>query len=306
MDWSDEDVQPAAYPRDEPAVHTADVSPPRRSHGGWRLLLGVADRNGGPAEPRAADGATNMAIDRALLEAVEDGGLPIVRLYRWASPTLSFGRNQPAAGCYDQATARARGIAFVRRPTGGQAVLHADELTYAVVAPVAAIGKPREAYRRINRALVGALRGLGLDATLAVRARPGAAGRSWLAACFREPAAGEVVVGGRKLVGSAQRCEGRVVLQHGSILVSGSQAAAEELLLDGSGAAAPSPDTGWTTLEAELGRRPSWTELAAAISAGFEETIGTALAPARLSVEETTRVKELRVTFASPDWTWRR
>lgn len=265
----------------------------------WRLLAAAA------GEPGPLDGPTNMAVDRALLESVAAGAAPVLRLYGWDPPTLSFGRNQPAAGCYDEAAARARGIAFVRRPTGGQAVLHADELTYAVVAPVAAIGKPREAYRRINRALVGALRRLGLEASLAVGARPGAGDRSWLAACFREPAAGEVVVSGRKLVGSAQRCEGRVVLQHGSILVSGTQAAAEELLLDGSGAG-PSADAGWTTLEAELGRRPSWSELTAAVSAGFAESIGTALAPARLSVEETTRVKDLRVTFASPDWTWRR
>ncbi|MBW3554304.1 MAG: hypothetical protein KY466_12370 [Gemmatimonadetes bacterium] len=320
MDWRDEGVEPAAYPRDEPAVHAADVSSPRRSHGGWRLLLGAADRSGGPAEPPAADGATNMAIDRALLEAVDDGALPILRLYRWASPTLSFGRNQPARDLYDRDVARERGIAFVRRPTGGQAVLHADELTYAVAAPVAVIGKPRAAYAAINRALVAGLRALGVRAEQAqagahvgtgtrtgtiagTHAHP--SGGGWTAACFRAPAAGEVVVGGRKLVGSAQRCDGRVVLQHGSILISGTQATAEELLVGGT-PAGPSSDPGWTTLEGELGKRPAWPALAAAIADGFAESIGTALAPARLSVEETTRVRELRVTFASPDWTWRR
>lgn len=296
------------------------MSSPRRSRGGWRLLLDVADRSSDPAEPRAADGATNMAIDRALLEAVGDGALPILRLYRWVSPTLSFGRNQPALDLYDRAAARDRGIAFVRRPTGGQAVLHADELTYAVSAPVAVIGKPRAAYAAINRALVAGLRALGVGAE---QAQPGAlggmetqaatiaathahrSGGGWTAACFRAPAVGEVVVGGRKLVGSAQRCDGRVVLQHGSILIGGTQAAAEELLVGGA-PARPSSDPGWTTLEAELGKRPAWSALAAAIADAFAESIGTALAPARLSVEETTRVRELRVTFASPEWTWRR
>src|SRR5690606_17704432 len=114
-------------------------------------------------------GATNMALDHALLESVKAGGPPVLRLYRWDPPTLSFGRNQPARGLYDHAAARARGIAFVRRPTGGQAVLHGDELTYAVVASIGALGKPREAYRRINGALVGGLRELGVGAGLAQR-----------------------------------------------------------------------------------------------------------------------------------------
>lgn len=268
----------------------------------WRLLEGVG---------READGPTNMATDGALLEAIRDGALSALRLYRWDPPTLSFGRNQPAAGLYDEAAARDRGIAFVRRPTGGQAVLHADELTYAVVAPVDTIGRPREAYRRINEAIVAGLRRLGVAAELADphahgHAHGGAGSASRLAACFRVPAGGEVVVGGRKLVGSAQRCEGRVILQHGSILVSGSQAAAEELL-DGSDATpARARGPGWTTLEAELGRRPSAGSLAEAVVAGFQEVLGTRLARAGLSIDESRRADELRDTFASPEWTWRR
>lgn len=308
----------------------------------WRLCADL--------EPR--DGPTNMATDQALLEAVAAGAPPILRLYRWGPPTLSFGRNQPAAGLYDEAAAGARRIAFVRRPTGGQAVLHADELTYAVIAPVAVVGRPRDAYRRINEALVSGLRAVGVAAEVAGRAAVGsgvtdkpahthARSRGWAAACFREPAEGEVVVGGRKLVGSAQRCEGRVILQHGSVLVSGSQAAAEELLVgtaawrDGPNlnigdqvrAAAfpdgPIPDSGgqapfqalaplqampagWTTLADHLPARPAWPALAAAIARGFEDTIGTALARAGLSTDESARAETLYAHFASPAWTWRR
>ncbi|MFW6206236.1 MAG: lipoate--protein ligase family protein, partial [Gemmatimonadota bacterium] len=109
-----------------------------------------------------ADGATNMAVDAALLESVQAGAPPVLRLYRWSPACLSFGRNQPARGRYDRDLAEDRGIDFVRRPTGGQAVLHDDELTYAVIAPVAVIGKPRTAYAAINRALVAALRELGV------------------------------------------------------------------------------------------------------------------------------------------------
>lgn len=280
----------------------------------WRLVVDAGREDA----QHSRDGATNMAIDAALLAAVHAGAPPTLRLYRWDPPTLSFGRNQPAAGRYDEAAARHRGIAFVRRPTGGQAVLHADEVTYAVVAPVDVIGRPRDAYRRINEALVAGLRALGLDAEVVgsgtgrVRARgahahPHAHERSidWGAACFRDPAEGEVMVGGRKLVGSAQRCDRRVILQHGSILLSGSQAAAEELLR-ASCLAAAAAAPGWTTLEAELGRRPSAQSLADAVAGGFREVLGTRLARADLSIEESRRAEELRDTFASPGWTWRR
>lgn len=283
----------------------------------WRLLSDLHPR----------DGAAQMGTDRALLASARTGAAPSLRLYRWSRPTLSFGRNQPAAGLYDEAAARARGIAFVRRPTGGQAVLHADELTYAVVAPIDVIGRPRAAYRRINSGLVAGLRRLGVAAEVArggLEARsgsgtpwPAATGThrpapahapavDWSRACFRDPAAGEVVAAGRKLVGSAQRCEGGVLLQHGSILISGSQAPAEELLLAAPHAPRPAGVTGWTTLEEELGARPALDALARAVVAGFEETLGTALAPAGLSVEESARENELRAQFASPDWTWRR
>lgn len=280
---------------------------------------------------RPANGATNMAVDAALLESVRAGGPPTLRFYRWSPATLSFGRNQPARGLYDADRARDRGIAFVRRPTGGQAVLHDDELTYAVAVPVDVLGRPREAYRAINEALVAGLRRLGLPATLARAAVPagpeGDGGAAplrpeppdWAAACFRSPAEGEVTVRGAKLVGSAQRYERGAILQHGSILVGGSQAGAESLLVPAATAASPAVgsgvetrsegepgDPGWTTIEAELGRRLSWGEMVEAFVAGWTAVIGTALAPGPLSDQELARVRRLREHFASPGWTWRR
>lgn len=265
----------------------------------WRLI-------GGESAP-VAGGPTNMAVDAALLDAVRGGAPPVVRLYRWAPPTLSFGRNQPAAGLYDLDAAGARGIAFVRRPTGGQAVLHADELTYAVVAPVGVIGRPRTAYRRINEALVAGLRRVGLPAELSAGAAAG--DHDWSAACFQRPVAGELVVGGRKLVGSAQRTEGRVILQHGSILIDGSQAAAEELLLDAArapAAGAPAGPGGWTTLVEAMGRRPDPDSLASALVAGFRDALGITLAPSELTPVESKAADRLREGFSSSGWTWRR
>jgi lipoyl(octanoyl) transferase len=304
----------------------ADPATDRAAHdgigpGGWRLILG----DGGGLVPAA--GPSNMGIDMALLEAVRLGAAPAVRFYRWSPACLSFGRNQPARGLYDLAAAAARAIHFVRRPTGGQAVLHADELTYAVVAPVALIGRPRAAYRRINLALVAGLRALGLRAELAPAsagaARPAApaaapsaavvgsarTAREWSMACFRRPEAGEVVASGRKLVGSAQRMEGRVILQHGSLLLGGSQSVAEELLLEGGYALSPPAAdvaAGWTTLDAELGQRPTLEGLASALAGGFERALGTSLAPATMTGSEAADARRLEERFGSDAWTWRR
>ena len=307
-------------------THDRAPGPSRRSSvGPWRLIHGDGRADAEPGEEIApADGVTNMATDTALLESVAAGLSPALRLYRWSPACLSFGRNQPTRGRYDTAGAATRGIDLVRRPTGGQAVLHDDELTYAVVAPVSVIGKPRAAYARINRALVAGLARLGAAVTMAgdeggVPA-PGGGGRDWDAACFRRPERGEVVARGAKLVGSAQRMEGRTILQHGSILVGGTQAPAESLLLEpvaapageaagGAPTAASGPTTGvggWTTLESVLGERPALEAVAEAVAAGFAEVFGVAMDGAGLSESESEGVARLRRRYASDDWTWRR
>lgn len=154
-----------------------------------------------------------MAIDHALAEAC--GATATLRLYEWAEPTISFGRNEPGG--------RVAGIAeYVRRPTGGRAVLHHRELTYAVVVPERAYGGPRRVYDAVNQALVRGLRLLGADVTLA---GAGPALRPDAGPCFDVPAAGEVMAAGGKLVGSAQARMSGALLQHGSILIGDDQAA---------------------------------------------------------------------------------
>jgi lipoate-protein ligase A len=259
----------------------------------WRLI---------PAGPTLdpASGARNMAIDQALLESVAAGAPPVVRFYRWSPATLSFGRNQPARDRYDEAVARGGGIDFVRRPTGGQAVLHDDEVTYAVIAPIAAVGRPRVAYARINEGLVVGLRQLGVEAGPSV-ADPER--RDWALACFRAPERGEVVVRGRKLVGSAQRTERRTILQHGSILLGGSQSPAEALRFD---APPGGGDPGWTTLESELGTRPEPEPVARSVARGLERVLGIQLAASSLSADERRGARKWTERYASPEWTWRR
>lgn len=292
----------------------------------WRLLE--------PHAP-ARSGAENMAIDHALLEGVKAEGRPVLRLYRWMPACLSFGRNQPARGLYDADRAAARGIDLVRRPTGGMAVHHDRELTYAVVLPVGMLGSPRETYRAISHALVAGLARCGVTAevfeggvaagagTRAVRAAGGppptsisarargesiatrdGAAAAWLAPCFRTPSPGEIVAAGRKLVGSAQCREGRVLLQHGSILLEGDQAAALDLLHpDGAPRGAVDAPA---TLHALLGVVPPLETLTAALIAGFEAVLRARLVQEPLDRSESERAAALAAHYCSADWTWRR
>ena len=144
-----------------------------------------------------------MALDQALLDDVaKRGDVAYLRLYRWQPPCLSFGRNEPALIRYDRPAIERLGLDVVRRPTGGRAVWHDDEVTYAVAAPAAALGCLRDSYVDIHQRLARALRALGARATLApTTLRPGALSRG---ACFAQPVGGEVPLDGRKVVGSAQ------------------------------------------------------------------------------------------------------
>jgi len=154
-----------------------------------------------------------MAIDEALLDNASRTGMAFLRLYRFDPPCWSFGRNDPAVERDE--------IAIVRRPTGGRAVWHEHEVTYAVAAPIAAFGRLRDAYRAIHERLATALRSLGADVTLAAD-RPTRPLGDRPHACFAETVGGEVLVGGRKVIGSAQVRRGAAFLQHGSILLDGS------------------------------------------------------------------------------------
>jgi lipoate-protein ligase A len=258
-----------------------------------------------------------MATDATLLASVRDGAAPALRLYRWAPPCLSFGRNQPARGLYDADRARDLGIDVVRRPTGGLAVLHDDELTYSVAVPAAVMGGPRATYLAINILLVAALRRLGVPADIAGGSAPPVP----LAAaphppCFEMPAAAEVVADGRKLVGSAQRTEDGTVLQHGSILLAGDQRRVLSLRADRAVAATSRSGrvpleqeigaAGHATLAEVLGRAPGWAELADAVTAAFQYDGGIPLAPATLSPVERSYANAVIPRYEDDAWTWRR
>jgi lipoyl(octanoyl) transferase len=259
-----------------------------------------------------------MAVDDALLASVQGGAPPVLRFYAWEPACLSFGRNQRAAGVYDPAALQAAGVDVVRRPTGGLAVLHDQELTYSVIVPAGVLGGPRAAYGIINQALVRGLRRLGVPATVAATASaPDPVGDA-ASPCFAAPASGEIMAGGRKLVGSAQRAERRVLLQHGSILLDGSQQDVTRFLAGAAGAPdlartqAPEPaqlpsrpPSGSITLRELLGAPPPLASLVSVLAAAFMEVLGTPLAPDVLSAGEQAAAARIRSAYEAADWTWR-
>lgn len=183
------------------------------SHPPWRLI-----RSG------FMTGAENMAFDEALLEAVAQGRSgPVLRLYRWNPPTVTLGYAQRGERVVNLAACRKLGFDVVRRCTGGRAVLHDREVTYAVIAPEHSVlfpGGILENYRVIAEVLRQTLDSLGLPAVMAPGRCRGAEGVGIQQnACFTAPSSYELVYQERKVTGSAQKRHGNAFLQHGSIPV---------------------------------------------------------------------------------------
>ena len=197
-----------------------------------------------------------MAIDTTLLERADRLSEGWLRLYQWKPSCLSFGRHEPAARRYDIGRIQALGLDTVRRPTGGRAVWHARELTYAVAAPSVRLGSLQSAYLEIHRMIADALGRLGARVSLApsTRAAPLDAG-----ACFAQPAGGEVMWGTRKIVGSAQYRQGTALLQHGSILLADDQHMVAALTRGSPGSGLDLP------LENRSGPRLEWGPAAASV-----------------------------------------
>ena len=254
----------------------------------WRLLL-----------TPAAGGAENMALDEALMARARETGEFTLRVYSWATPTLSLGRNQSARRVYDLERIRARRLNVVRRPTGGRAILHYREITYSVTGPADDAGDLQGSYTRINRLLAAGLERLGVRTELAAPA--GRALPPGPAPCFDVPSAGELVLDGRKLAGSAQWRSDGALLQHGSILVEDDQSELAELTVEPQ-RAIPAP----ATLAAALGRTPSPADVADALSDAVKDLEDPNAGELLLEPEIRARADALVVHYEDDAWTWRR
>lgn len=258
-----------------------------------------------------AQGAWNMAVDEAILEAVGAGDSPpTLRLYAWDPPCLSLGVAQPFTDVNISAL-RVRGWEVVRRPTGGRAILHTDELTYALIAaqdnPLTC-GSILESYRRISLALLQGIIRLGLDAR-ADREYEQNDGSSPKPVCFESPSNYEITVCGKKLVGSAQARRYGGVLQHGSLPLTGDLT---RILLTLNDVADPAGEDAVrlleraATVEQLRGSLPTWEEAAAAWQAGFEQVHDICFTPGQLTPAEQARTRQLfSEKYNHPSWTER-
>jgi lipoyl(octanoyl) transferase len=250
-----------------------------------------------------------MALDHALLRRAAATGESVLRIYSWETPTLSLGRHQPARGLYDLAAIRSAGLDVVRRPTGGRAVLHHHEVTYSVTAQLPRKGsldrvRAREVYFAINDLLVEGLRRLGVPAGLTRPDLLRRAPRPSEHPCFSAATDGEVVVGGRKLIGSAQWRDPDAMLQHGSVLIADDQNLLASLSL------APLDFAPVATLTEQLGRSPSVGELAAALREALDEALrrsGSEVSGEYPDDEATRAAAQVfRRQYTDDTWTWRR
>lgn len=170
-------------------------------------------------------GAWNMAVDETLLDSAATGRATL-RFYTWQEETLSLGYFQRWKALAVHPCSAS--LPVVRRPSGGGAILHGTDLTYALALPVSPWlrSKTRALYLDVHQALVNALLRLGVSACLAAAGDGEDSGnRTFL--CMGNISAGDVLVGGVKVAGSAQRRRGAGVLQHGSVQLRPAQRAAE-------------------------------------------------------------------------------
>jgi lipoate-protein ligase A len=284
------------------------MQPENTSHNGdfplqeWRLIH----------TPPAA-GAWNMAVDEALLESMRlENALPVLRLYAWDPACLSLGYAQPASDVDLEALLQ-RGWDLVRRPTGGRAILHTDELTYAVIGPHSdprLAGSVLESYQRLSRALLDALHRLQVPAHSQAQALipPGSDPKG--AVCFEVPSNYEITVDGKKLIGSAQARKRDGVLQHGSLPLSGDLKRITQALAYPDEAnrqtAAQRLAERATTVAESLGIEVSWKTAAQAYAQAFRDRLNIRFIESDLTNQERLRAQALLgEKYANHTWTFR-
>jgi lipoate-protein ligase A len=250
-----------------------------------------------------------MAVDEAILETTIKNNLhPTLRLYSWSPACLSLGYAQPISQV-DLDLLNAHKWDLVRRPTGGRAILHSDELTYSITAtfdhPAFARGV-LESYKHISQGLVSALQILNIGIEIQPEIRRSSDEREQ-AICFELPSSYEITSGGKKLIGSAQVRRRGGVLQHGSLPLAGDITRICQVLhyadeQERNTAASRLRDRA-TTLEERLGYAVTWQDAADAFVAGFEQALNIDFEERTLSANESEIADRIcRDKYEQMDW----
>lgn len=267
----------------------------------WRLI-----------QSPVLSGAENMALDESILEAVSTAvAPPTLRLYAWSPPCLSLGYAQPYADV-DIDRLLSRNWTIVRRPTGGRAILHTDELTYSVIAPIDhpdLAGGVLQSYRLLSRALVSGLEYLGLAVSVAPEVQLSEMERG-NPVCFEVPSSYEIEVDGRKLLGSAQVRRVKGILQHGTLPLEGDITRIVEVLQfqeeQSRQRARERIKVRAASLSELAGSKVTWEQAANALRKGFEHALGWHLDEQLPTQAELDRASELKHSrYSNPDWTAR-
>lgn len=276
----------------------------------WRILYSGTAR-----------GAWNMAVDEAVLETSASGASPTtLRMYAWQPACLSLGIAQSFAEI-DWPALEERGWHVVRRPTGGRAILHTDELTYSICGPQSEprlAGGVLESYRVISAALLETLRILGVDAAVneipalgaSTAARQPSGEQARDPVCFTEPSNYEITAAGKKVFGSAQARRLNAVLQHGSLPLVGDLRRIVQVLRystqEKREIAASRVSERAATLQQLTGKSVSWWAAARAMQQAFESVLGLEFQAGELTADELSRAAELEAQkYADPAWTER-
>lgn len=267
-----------------------------------------------------ARGAWNMAVDESILEStIRSAVPPTVRLYAWEPPCFSLGYAQPFS---DVSLSHLRILNWdiVRRPTGGRAILHTDELTYSVIGSQndpRLSGDVLETYRNISLALLNALVILGVPAVQQPSRAPAGISRPLMnpghklnPVCFEVPSDYEITCQNRKLIGSAQARRKRCLLQHGSLPLHGDLTRILKVLKFADQTELESAQQNLvqraTTIEQVLGYKISWEDAANAFLQAFSETLNLVLEESELTADEIKRAEELVETkYRHSSWTQR-
>jgi lipoate-protein ligase A len=256
----------------------------------WRLII----------DSQPLPGFRNMAIDEYLLLSLPEEKT-VVRFYRWEKPTASLGRGQKVARVLDLEACRRLGVDVVRRPTGGKLVLHHQEVTYSICSSDTAIFTDTLAgsYRLISLGLIEGLKLVGLAAVLAPYTEATYSRSVW--PCFARPAQNEVVVAGKKIIGSAQRRLGTRFLQHGSIPL----APQSEWLRKISRLEDASLPLEMISVEEALGQPMTFELMVPLLVEGLKRFFQIEWEISQLTESEAKEVENLeRLRYANPAWTF--
>lgn len=258
----------------------------------------------------------NMACDEALLHWLSEGKIPpVIRFYGWNPPTLSIGYFQKVHKDIDLESVKRYGLGFVRRPTGGRAVLHEHELTYSVIVSEAHPKMPSsvtEAYRVISEGVLQGFRELGLRAYFSIPTneeeqlllkKPNSA------VCFDTSSWYELVVEGKKVAGSAQTRQKGVILQHGAILIDLDEEKMFDLFKFRSESVRKKMQANFkhkaVTINQLLGRSVTYDEAVQAFKIGFEKGLNVNLEPFQLTESQLKDIERIqKARYENDAWNY--